>query len=421
MALAYGIGTSMVSTLGYYCTIYYVCRGNVAVGNSWNFWMGLASMLLGFCGIPVYTKLSRLLGKKKAMVSVQICAIAVSLSSWWLYTPAIDWLQVFYSGFTAFTGAGFWILYGSMTADVIDYDELETSKRREGAFSACASWILKLGVGIGSWASGEILSQTGFDATLGGNQTPHADLHDAPALCRRSGGRIGGRTDFPYKVPAHTRSHGGNTGEARAAQGPGVGAGYRRLWVDDRPAVTRVHSSRLECPAACEFGGYWGMKILLRVVRPRPCLGLRLVKAWSDWIRPMGILFLVIAPLKSAVVDWNWVPSGSMKPTIMVGDLVLVNKLAYDLKLPFTTRHLSTWAEPARGDIVVFFSPRDGTRLVKRVVALPGDSVELREDVVLINGARLSYSLLDPLRFAGEFTEDPHPLVAAERLGGRTI
>jgi GPH family glycoside/pentoside/hexuronide:cation symporter len=131
-------------------------------------------MLLGFCGIPVYTKLSRILGKKKAMIAVQICAIAVSLSSWWLYTPAIDWLQVLYSGFTAFTGAGFWILYLSMTADVIDADELETNKRREGAFSACGSWILKLGVAIGSWASGEILSQTGFDATLGGNQTAHA-------------------------------------------------------------------------------------------------------------------------------------------------------------------------------------------------------------------------------------------------------
>jgi GPH family glycoside/pentoside/hexuronide:cation symporter len=176
MALSYGIGTSMISTLGYYCTIYYVCRGNVAIGNSWNFWMGLASMLLGFCGIPVYTKLSRILGKKKAMIGVQICAIAVGLSSWWLYNPAIDWLQVFYSGFTAFTGAGFWILYYSMTADVIDADELETHQRREGAFSACGSWILKLGVAIGSWASGEILSQTGFDATLGGNQTAHAIL-----------------------------------------------------------------------------------------------------------------------------------------------------------------------------------------------------------------------------------------------------
>ena len=174
MALSYGIGTSMISTLGYYCTIYYVCRGDVAIGNSWNFWMGLASMLLGFCGIPAYTKLSHAMGKKRAMIAVQICAIAVSLSSWWLYTPAIDWLQVLYSGFTAFTGAGFWILYGSMTADVIDADELETHQRREGAFSACGSWILKLGVAIGSWASGEILSQTGFDATLGGNQTAHA-------------------------------------------------------------------------------------------------------------------------------------------------------------------------------------------------------------------------------------------------------
>ncbi len=174
MALAYGVGTSMISTLGYYCTIYYVCRGDVAVGNSWNFWMGLAGMLLGFCGIPVYTKLSRMLGKKKAMIVVQLSAITVFASSWWLYTPRVQWLQVLYSGFTAFTGAGFWILYGSMTADVIDYDELQSHKRREGAFSACGSWIMKFGGGIGGWASGEILARTGFDASLGGNQTVQA-------------------------------------------------------------------------------------------------------------------------------------------------------------------------------------------------------------------------------------------------------
>ncbi len=174
MALAYGIGTSMISTLGYYCTIYYVCRGNVALGNTFNFWMGLTGMVLGFCGIPVFTKFSRLLGKKRAMMIVQASAVVVSLSSWWLYTPSIQWLQVLYTGFTAFTGAGFWILYNSMTADVIDYDELQTQKRREGAFSACSSWIMKFGVGIGSWASGEILARTGFDATLGGNQTAHA-------------------------------------------------------------------------------------------------------------------------------------------------------------------------------------------------------------------------------------------------------
>jgi signal peptidase I len=140
---------------------------------------------------------------------------------------------------------------------------------------------------------------------------------------------------------------------------------------------------------------------------------------WRELLRPLGLLFLVIAPLKSAVVDWNWVPTGSMKPTIMVGDLVLVNKLAYDLKVPFTTRHVATWSEPARGDIVVFFSPADGSRLVKRVVGLPGDTVELRREALFINGIRQGYALDDPLPYAREITEDPHPMVVTERLGAR--
>jgi len=174
MALAYGIGTSMVAALGYYATVYYVCKGDVGVGSAWNFWMGLSGMVLGLSGIPVYSFAARRLGKKHGMIIVQLSAIVVFAATWWLYNPAIQWLQVFASGFIAFTSAGFWMLYGSITADVIDYDELETGKRREGAFSACGSWILKLGMGIGNWASGEILERTGFNAALGGNQTDHA-------------------------------------------------------------------------------------------------------------------------------------------------------------------------------------------------------------------------------------------------------
>ena len=175
MALAYGIGTSMVGTLGYYATVYYVCRGDVAAGSTWNFWMGLVgNLLMGFCGIPVFSFVARWLGKKGGMIIVQTCAIGGFIATWWLYNPAIQWLQVVSCGLTAFTGAGFWMLYGSMTADVIDYDELEGGSRREGSFAACASWILKLGVALGSWASGEILDQTGFKSTLGGNQTDHA-------------------------------------------------------------------------------------------------------------------------------------------------------------------------------------------------------------------------------------------------------
>jgi len=99
---------------------------------------------------------------------------------------------------------------------------------------------------------------------------------------------------------------------------------------------------------------------------------------WQKEIRPMLILALVLFCVRSSLADWNDVPTGSMKPTILEGDRVFVNKLAYGLKVPFTTWHLAEWANPKRGDIVVFFSPHDGTRLVKRVVALPGDVVELR-------------------------------------------
>jgi signal peptidase I len=103
-------------------------------------------------------------------------------------------------------------------------------------------------------------------------------------------------------------------------------------------------------------------------------------------IRIFALMILIVSSLRSALADWNDVPTGSMKPTIQEGDRVVVNKLAYDLKVPFTTIPIFKWGDPKRGDIVVLFSPVDGTRLVKRVVAVPGDQVELRENQLFING-----------------------------------
>src|ERR1044071_1016970 len=103
-------------------------------------------------------------------------------------------------------------------------------------------------------------------------------------------------------------------------------------------------------------------------------------------IKVFVLMLLVVSSLRSALADWNDVPTGSMKPTIQEGDRVVVNKLAYDLKIPFTTIDVVKWGDPKRGDIVVLFSPRDGVRLVKRVVALPGDTVELRENQLFVNG-----------------------------------
>ena len=174
MVLAYGLGTSMVGALGYYNTIYYVCGGDVGLGAAWNFKMGISGMLFGFCGIPFYGLISKWVGKRHAMGLVLIMAIMAFIGDWFFYNPNYPWLQIFASGCVAFTGAGFWMLFNSLLADVIDYDELETGKRREGSFSACQSWILKVGLALGAGASGWILAFTGFDADLGGNQSAHA-------------------------------------------------------------------------------------------------------------------------------------------------------------------------------------------------------------------------------------------------------
>jgi len=80
-----------------------------------------------------------------------------------------------------------------------------------------------------------------------------------------------------------------------------------------------------------------------------------------------------------------------MKPTIVEGDRIFVNKLAYDLKVPYTIWHIAEWSSPQRGAIVVFPSPVDGTRLIKRVVGIPGDSVEMRNDQLIINGKKVEY------------------------------
>src|SRR5947209_7594500 len=96
-------------------------------------------------------------------------------------------------------------------------------------------------------------------------------------------------------------------------------------------------------------------------------------KFWN-FIRPIAILVIVLFAVRSSIADWNDVPTGSMIPTILEGDRIFVNKLAYDLKVPFTTKHIFTWGDPKRGDICVFFSPEpEGTRLVKRCVGIPGE------------------------------------------------
>ena len=124
------------------------------------------------------------------------------------------------------------------------------------------------------------------------------------------------------------------------------------------------------------------------------------------WIRNnRGLLaFLLLFGLfRTAVADWNPVPTGSMRPTIQEGDVVFVNRVAYHLKVPLTNIMLLRTGDPARGEVVTFYSPVDGTRLVKRLVALPGDRIEMRDKALWVNGEPASYA---PLGMVSERAPD---------------
>jgi len=110
------------------------------------------------------------------------------------------------------------------------------------------------------------------------------------------------------------------------------------------------------------------------------------------------ILFLCLfGVFRTAVADWNPIPSSSMRPNLLEGDVVFVNRLAFDLKLPLTDTIVTHTGEPRRGDVVTFSSPTDGTRLIKRLVALPGDVVEMRNELLIINGRQAQYDSVQPV------------------------
>lgn len=119
------------------------------------------------------------------------------------------------------------------------------------------------------------------------------------------------------------------------------------------------------------------------------------MKKWIRENRGFIVFILLFGIFRTAIADWNPIPSGSMRPNLLEGDVVLVNRLAYDLKLPLSDVVLAHLGDPKRGDIVTFTSPADGKRLIKRLVALPGDVVVMRNKQLLINGRQAEYQLQD--------------------------
>lgn len=117
-------------------------------------------------------------------------------------------------------------------------------------------------------------------------------------------------------------------------------------------------------------------------------------KFFWGWMWPFVLAVIVLTPIRSSVADWYDVPSGSMEPTILPGDRIFVNKLAYGLRVPLTYIWLARWNEPTPGEIIICHRPDDDTRLVKRLIAKPGDEVQLKENHLYVNGTMCNYESL---------------------------
>ncbi|MDY0108386.1 MAG: signal peptidase I [Candidatus Krumholzibacteria bacterium] len=135
------------------------------------------------------------------------------------------------------------------------------------------------------------------------------------------------------------------------------------------------------------------------------------------WL-PTFVMLGVLLTFRSSLADWYDIPSGSMQPTILAGDRVVVNKLAYGLKVPFTRCQAAAWAAPKRGDIVTFASPADGERLIKRVVAIGGDQVAMRDGRLWLNGALVPYTQDSPPAYPLQPADVPPHRWLREHLPG---
>jgi signal peptidase I len=130
------------------------------------------------------------------------------------------------------------------------------------------------------------------------------------------------------------------------------------------------------------------------------------------------VLFIVLL-LRTFLVEPFHIPSGSMRPNLLVGDFILVNKFAYGLRLPVLHTKILDLGEPERGDSVVFRFPPDPSKdYIKRLIGLPGDTVTYKNKQLFINGSEVALSPIGPYQLEGQDQEDQHAMVLDENLLG---
>ena len=165
-AIVYAIPTGLVGTLGFYALTYHVYGGDMTAASPMHAANGVAYMIAGFAGIIAAKRLSASIGKQKTLFATLITGLVAFVSAWWFYTPSAPWLSNIATGLNGFSATGLWVVLPSMQADVVDYDELHSGQRREGAYAATFSLFMKFGMVLSMVIGGPLLELTGFDAKL---------------------------------------------------------------------------------------------------------------------------------------------------------------------------------------------------------------------------------------------------------------
>ena len=163
----FAVPTSMVGVLGWYVLCYHVLAGDLAGAALYGGLAGTAYSILGAASVPLAVRLARRLGKGRTLQGALYAGAVFLAASFALYTPAAPILSVVaHALFGAAASGFFWVLLPSMLADVVDFDELESGQRREGAFSSTLSYVLKLGTTITLLLTGPLIELTGFDVGM---------------------------------------------------------------------------------------------------------------------------------------------------------------------------------------------------------------------------------------------------------------
>lgn len=158
------LGTTSVASLGQYVNFYYASQGDLELGTLIAGWKSTVVVFFGITTIPLFVKLGERYDKRTVVLAMLLCSMAGHLLNYFLMTPLNPWLQIIPGAFESCSLSAVWIFLPSMKADVADWDEHRTTRRREGAINAFHYWFIKLALTLSMGIGGFVLQFSGFDA-----------------------------------------------------------------------------------------------------------------------------------------------------------------------------------------------------------------------------------------------------------------